>query len=722
MLNRTASHDHKPAIFSNNTSSNGTPYLLIDLKPKLRKINIDDQDYYINDQHITIFQNFTNFSRNSLYHVTVTLSDGAGEMYKLRAYFDNKDQLIDQLSFKKTASIIGKDEEKVDISSLTASVITSILQAQASKVIGTIYYYDQRHQDQVTQSYLDKVNAITKEYHSLENPTIEYLISIENKIKNLQKDYAAVKLEVPTFKDTARSKLLKKVSWELLDLQLEESQSEKKVSSQNEEQSPVSTPKRNVTNQAVQPTLMMSNHRKGKKRKKGKKKKVDYSANFKSLSQSIPQQLESIDDAPNLKQLKVLEKLLSEINIFCLTCELDNPNYMNQVKVSLNGLREDIESHIKDFAKTAVETNDKEAIAFFRKANLFLPPCILEYAINHEDVELFNAYLKGSKTPINHLAINDGSGNCISLLQYAYQHKLPVIFEHIFMLGGNPFISDNNGLPLLHNILRSPEPIFYPIVSKSIYLMGHKPFYGQLVSSLREYIETNDLSPKDEIDLQFSLEMYRNKRKQSLPTGRQRSAEVGLVDAEVNIAFLNIVTDKLKGELLTEPRFYAARQRFMDTFLKITQSSNAREYKIIKREEEDFNETLKSKLGKSKFFSVDTILILLDFKTDILQLHFDIVKMTSECKKARTRRHVKALSLEIAEKKQQLISMMTTFTEKLTKSILAESLNAFSYSDSNSVKTLFSGDSSSMPAESEDLGALQQSDSSSEDNDLRLVI
>ena len=143
-----------------------TNYAMIELPVIYRLFLIDGDEYRLKEQHISVFEDVTEFSRGSVYHLTITLVDELGQQYKLRGYYNAHDNLVGELSFKNFG-VPGVEQEQ-PISSQTKAVLGAMMQAQVLPVLQRIHQIDHKAKKIFQDAYLSQVENLVERFAAVD--------------------------------------------------------------------------------------------------------------------------------------------------------------------------------------------------------------------------------------------------------------------------------------------------------------------------------------------------------------------------------------------------------------------------------------------------------------------------------------------------------------------------------------------------------------------------
>lgn len=576
--------------FTIKTNSDNVPYAMFELPLSQPRLLINDIPFRVIEQHLSIYKDLTDFSRNSLYHCSILLSHPDGKIHKLRAYYDQEDKLIGNISLKTEDPSPKKLTETIEIPKTESVALNQLIQALASPPVRLLVSMhkkekaQQRHLKMLKRRYSAEAKMLEAKIITNQDFNTHRISELKQSITFLHKQLQEITTIQTNFTDPRIARLQNLLAQKQRQWQAEQSSQPMPQKKQLPlSTSPQATAKKPsaMSTEVIKQALSSSQagtkvtpkktspQSSTKKQRKTPNKTEQLKAKLAQQQQSINEDLKKlmIESTANDTHIINIKELLQRLSLFDL-------------QLIENGLEQDYQlwceqtkAEIEDFCTTvfitAIANNQKAFIQKYLAIAPVVPDEVLKYAINNNNPSLIQAFFQKSHTPINHLSIDNASQPNQPLLQYAYEHKLDLAFEALFKLGANSLTPLENGQPLLHELLSKPYHRFYPLAMQYIYSKGRATYFAQLSIQLEDYLNAHSLPEPQKIELRGALETYKILKTLSLPLSDR---ELALRENHQNLfitGFIGKLSPELQQKLEQDERFQQAKNAYLRQYADI---------------------------------------------------------------------------------------------------------------------------------------------------------
>lgn len=460
------------------TNAQGVRYVRIPLNTTRESRCINHTKYQLQNHHISIYENYTDFSRNNDFHYTATLHAKKKPPYGVHVYFDKQDKIIGQAAPNEE-----DNNSLIDMGIKNSSAVMTRLRQAQQELITNLTNQFNAERCAVFSMPTGSIEEID-ECLRLGNQVLERAYFLQNiggsdqQIKLLQAFLEDIDWE-KAYKLKAQNPQVPAFSSEQEMPILEEScSSSEKIKTQ---------PKivKNETNESAQVTAL---------------------AELKSCLQKL-QPFTNASHNPDIlfplayhsAAIAALEALL-----ICQDKKAKNLNpYFNDIDRQLiksQNLCIDRLIHL-------LNTNSPE-IHRYAKFLPYLPDCHITTAVENQWLEQLEFLLRNRPDiPINRMRKSEGNREK-TLLELALEQSDLPCFELLLKHGASAMIEGRDGLPLAHTILQRQDQFSQALLKQCKDLPAQLAYTKRLAELLKVRVQQADLAKAVRSELESAIKRY----------------------------------------------------------------------------------------------------------------------------------------------------------------------------------------------------------------------
>lgn len=563
-------HQKKSEVIKINLkkSASHVDYAMIKIPVTHRNLLINNEQFTVIENHISVFSTYLNPKKDDEYHFTATLINSSGEEYKLRCYFNLRNEPIGELTFKKTSLHLAEQEEHIELDIHIVPILKMLIQAETDKVILPLSKMQQQKFTTLIHQLETKVDEVKTQYFlNVESTSLSIVNNLIEQTKKLLREEKKIIQIAPKYGCAPLQFLKETLEWRKAEI-LTQTTQEAQV-----QQQALMDKSKITTAQVIKSSIPHASTKKKKKKKGASSPKNPMRAPA-SIGIDIEKAMERFETLKNqhlffdksqrlTQQATQLRELSSQISLLSLeTSEL------KQSQHHLLELQLIHQSLASTLIHQAIRDDDIDAIKVLTFYTNLAPNEILQFAIDMDDAALLTDILNQHSYAINRIQLTHfDSQQEVSLLIYAYENRASHAFEVLLDNGANPFISWQQDLPLIHHILKNKaDGIFYPLMFEKVYKLGKTAILTQLINMLESAKNSNTyLSTQGIAELDKSIMAYQANLSLTMHASKKSQKRIVRSGATIISHFANMLPASLHEAVNSDEEFLQIQSDYIQT-------------------------------------------------------------------------------------------------------------------------------------------------------------
>lgn len=672
---------HRKVLYLKVTAGK-TNYAMIELPAIYPLFSIDGDEYRLQEQHISIFEDITEFSRGSVYHLTITLVDKMGQQYKLRGYYNAHDNLVGELSFKNFG-VPGVEQEQ-PISSQTKAVLGAMMQAQVLPVLQRIHQIDHKAKKIFQDAYLSQVKNLIERFADLDKTSLSELKSLLKTTLKLDGEFSQLKRQLPYVNDKLRKRLI-------FDMQscISKQSGSASLGIINPFLSLQSGDAEAMADEVTSPVASKVQQKKLKAKTKKKKAKKKSSSIPQDLQQLLVDfsRVESLDDDQDISQViaNVINLLDRAKQIDLFIAFDDSIANCDHLKAQNSNLIVDIEALLAQLLLEAVDTQQLDLLQEYMPYASAIKLQIIQLAIDNDDGALLRALFSQHNVDINRYTMPQETDG-IPLFLYAYRYNKTEILKVLLEFDVNVLIADESGFPVLHRIISDIEDPYYPLMMKHISQKGLPAYCQQLTVLLQDYMSHTEIDDAQRNRILAKLETYRALQKLHLPNSIQERIVPIFEDTARQLAFVKLFPEPLQQMVKEDLDFIKLQNHLLEVAIHEMSKLSVQQYRNLRRFNVNHADQILLDVDPTimKSLNKEILIAILQHNIDIFPITIEVLIMSNfepqkkiffHGKDAELRaQHYNALCAHLNQKSEEIGEMLSKHVSSSMVGMLSRAL------------------------------------------------